>query len=282
MQFARHRAAYRGGVRGFRGHLGALGRAVDRLEVHLLKILVQPAAALVENLRLRIDPLNLGQPAVGQQIVMHRDEHLAANHRRRVLKTRQRIGDRSARRVFNRHETVVRVVAADLLENAGDILDRKIFDRRAELSHCGYVAERPRRTKVRDPKRTLQTERSAHQLAPDRDQRFVVQGAVVRRTDPVEDLPLALGCVDRQPGVGLELADVHDDLRALVKQLDQFRVQCVDSLAKVFQIHPPTPPSRAPCARRTSPDSALRTDMIRTLGYRVNAKPSRKTMKTGV
>src|SRR2546430_8957565 len=78
---------------------------------------------------------------------------------------------------------------------------------------------------------------AGHNLTIDRPQRFRPHRARIQSADAVKDSAFAMGRVDFLAGLELDLADSQDVTGSFVEEFDDMRVQPVDGLAVVRNVH---------------------------------------------
>ena len=159
---------------------------------------------------------------------MDRHVNLTADHHIRIDKGVQRLTNAAARRILYRNKAQVAVIFAHLIENRADIGHRLIFHALAELQHRRRMAETALGSQIRNSQRTLQAKRTAHQLTPDRPQRFVRQRTFVFPGDLVKDLFLPGGSINRRMGHILHLANLYNDVGAGIEKLHELGVKPVN------------------------------------------------------
>ena len=120
VQFGRERAR-QGGAFGLAGrHFSASGRAGHRDQRNARHVLAQPAPTLPENLRLAVDSPDLLAWNIRHQRVGYRQVNLRADFQGRVRELVQRVRHRAIRRIFDRHNTVIRAFLFNRVENVAD------------------------------------------------------------------------------------------------------------------------------------------------------------------
>ncbi len=92
-------------------------------------------------------------------------------------------------------------------------------------------------TEVSDGKGFLQRQGAGHNLAIDGSQGLILHRAMVETADALQHRSLAVRRVDFLAGLDLDLADSENVTGAFVEQLDDLRIELVDRLAMVRDIH---------------------------------------------
>src|SRR5437867_11293407 len=107
----------------------------------------------------------------------------------------------------------------------------------AEATNGGLVREGRFRTEVSNPHRFLQRQRAGHHLAIDRAQGFVGNRAFVEPPDALQHGQLAVRRVNLLARFEFDLADLQDMLGAFIQELYDLRIQPVDRLAVLRDVH---------------------------------------------
>ena len=149
----------------------------------------------------------------------------------------ERVRDDAFRGVLDGHHAVVRPVFADLMENVRDGLVRIIAQAGAKAADRGLMREGGLRSQIGDAHRLLQRQRARHDFAVNRANGLVGDRAFIQPADPLQHRQLAVRRVGLLAGFEFDGADLQDALRALVQEFDDLRIQFVDRLAVVGDVH---------------------------------------------
>ena len=184
----------------------------------------QPLATLRQRLRLAVDLRDFRPLAAGQQVVMNRQLHLAADLERQPGEHVERVHNPPIGAVLDGGDAKIGAMAADFFEDRRDVADRNKDRRGPEAFDGGQVGEAVLGAQVGNPGPLDQLPRAGDQLAehrphfdraerPDsglRDQLF--PGVVGQRSKP------------RLLGTGGELNLLEGQRGAAVDQLDQLAI----------------------------------------------------------
>ena len=196
----------------------------------------QPVLALVEDLRLRVNPLDLGDRNAGEQVVADAADDFGTHLHGAGDEGIERVLYAAAERVLDGDDGEIGMSALDLGERGGDVADRLVLGCQAELADGGEMGEAAARAEEGDPQRPLEGEGSAHDFAVDRQEHGIRKRPGVVLAKSLQDLAFAIGGVDRRAVGRLELADLLGELPALADQLDELLVNRIDSAAHLSQI----------------------------------------------
>ena len=101
----------------------------------------------------------------------------------------------------------------------------------------GHVRERGLGAQVRDLGDALQGQAGAHDLLEHRPERLGRERPRIPRGEPLHDLPLARGHVERDLHPLLQARHVGDELCPLVQQVENLVVHRVDLRTQARQVH---------------------------------------------
>ena len=136
-----------GGALFFGRQLGGAGVGGGLDDFDARQVGLHPGAALAERLRMGIELLDLRARAVGQQAMLHRQNDLRDDLQVAIHEHVERVRDDAFGGVLDRHHAVVRAVLADLGEDIGDGLLRRVAQAGAEARMAAWwvkVASGPR------------------------------------------------------------------------------------------------------------------------------------------
>ncbi len=233
--------ALAGGLAGDRGRARLLRRTLRRLGVrrhrHALdvrQVLREPAVALRERLRVRIDLSDGAQAFLSrEEILLHPQLDLAADAKRGGDEQIERAPDHALGRVLGRHHRELRGAGLAAPERLVDRGHRHGVDRRAEMLAHRLLAEGALGPEVGDADRLLQAAAGRDDLAEHRAHLFSGKNAVSPR-NPQQNLALSLGAVRGR--AGLELADPLRLRRAALDQRGELVVEAVDLPADLVEL----------------------------------------------
>ena len=147
---------------------------------------------MAERLRVGIELLDLRARAVGQQTMLHRQDDLRDDLQVAVHEHVERVRDHAFGGVLDRHHAVVRAVLADLGEDIGDGLLRRVAQAGAEALDGRLVRERRLGPEIGHRQRLLQRQGAGHDFAVNRPQRVVGERPLVLPADPLQHRPFAV------------------------------------------------------------------------------------------
>ncbi len=198
---------------------------------HARQMVLNPAAALRERLRMHEQFLNLRARRVAHQTLLHLQNNLRNDLQIAVHEHVERVRDDAFRGIFHRHHAVIRAVLGDLGENVRDGFLRPVAQARTEPLDCRLMRERRLRAEIRDGHGLFERERAGHDFAVDCAQLLVRHRSGVGRADALEHGAFAMRCVNLLARRELDVADGQHVARAFVEQPDDVRIQLVNRLA---------------------------------------------------
>jgi hypothetical protein len=131
-------------------------------------------------------------------------------------------------RVLQRDDPLVGGAARHGAEHAHDVAARQVVDRGAELALRGQVGEGALRAEIGHAEGLFERDAGRHDFAEDPAERSLRQRPTIQPVDSLEDLDFARWRVDLRVAFALDLADLDDQLAALVEELDKLPVDGVD------------------------------------------------------
>ena len=190
----------------------------------------QPAAALRQGLRVRVNALDLGFQRAGSrhQALIDVDVDLGADHQAAVHERVERVADDPFCRVLNGHDAELDRAALDLFEDSGDRAAGQGRRRRAEVALDGLMRERAFRSQKGDAQALLERQAGADDLLEDRTDGFGRERAGVTLLQPIDDGALAVRRVEGAVGTLLGLRDLLDELCPAIQERQHLVVQPVD------------------------------------------------------
>jgi hypothetical protein len=147
------------------------------------------------------------------------------------------VRDDALGRVLHRDHAVVRAVLADLGEDIGDGLLRRVEQAGAETADGRLVGESRLGPKIGNGQGLLKRQGAGHDLAVNGPQRLVGDRPLVLPADPLQHRPFAVRRVNLLAGLALDLTDGQDVLGPLVQEFDDLRVALVNGLAMFGDVH---------------------------------------------
>src|SRR5882762_10813644 len=194
-------------------------------------MVLYPGAAFSERLWMSEKFLDLRTRRIAEETVLNGQNDLRNNLQIAVHEHVERMGDNALGGILDGNNSVVCAVLADFAEDVGDRLLSGVKQAGAEAPNGGLVREGGFGSQIRDRKRFLERKRAGHDLAINGAQRFIGHRAGVQLADPMKNSALAMRSVDFFAGFEFDFADGKDMPGALVKKLDDLRVQLVDRFA---------------------------------------------------
>ncbi len=239
----RRRTGDRGGALLVPGAARAFRVAADRHAFDARHVLLQPAAALRERLRMPADAADVAEHGhAAHQVLVDAQLDLADDLERRGQEHVERVVDRAFGRVLDRHDAEIGGAGFHLVEDFLHGRERQRPHRVPEVLEHRLLRERALGAEVADLQRVLLRQAGGHDLAEQAQDFLVAQRAVlvlVALQRQAQHLRLALRAVevDRVARGVLRHADLLREVRALVDQRVQLRVDAVDPLADLLERH---------------------------------------------
>ena len=209
----------------------ALGVAADRNALDSRQVLVEPAAALRQRLRVRADAHDaLERIHAPHQAVVDPQLDLAADLQRAGDEPIERVGDRALGGILDRDHAEVGVARLDFLEHLVAGAERQRAHRMPEVLEHGRLGVGALGTEERDLERLLLREAGRHDLAEQPRNLLVAQRPAVALQRRPQHLRLAVRAIeiDRVAGGVLRDADLLGEARAAIDELLQLLVERVD------------------------------------------------------
>jgi len=214
------------------GQARALGIARCGAALHVGQVVVQPALALRQRLRMRVDGLDARQGVgLAQQVVAHQQAGLAHHLQRCVEEQVERARHHPFGRVLDRHHSELGAARRGGTEHLVDAAAGDAFDAGAEILEGGLLAESAGRAQEGDPLRRFERPAGRHDLAPDRRQAGRPDRAGVALLQAADHGSLAFGPEYRRAFFALDQADLVGEGRAAVEELQHLRIDRVDVLS---------------------------------------------------
>src|SRR4029079_18210421 len=171
------------------------------------------------------------------QVVVDAQADFGANlHLRHANEHVERIGDAAIRRVFERYDAIIRVLADHLLENGGDGRGAIVGHRLAEAFEGREVAVTVLRTQKGDALNLLDGARTRNQFAENRLQRHFLEWSLICFEYIGQDFFLAGRGEDLAPLVRFHLADLPGDGGPTIEELQDMEIELVDLDAQRLQV----------------------------------------------
>ena len=193
---------------------------------------VEPALALGQRLRVRVDGLDADQRIrLAQQVVPYQQAGFPHDLQRCREEQVERAGDHAFGGVFDRHHAEFGAARCRGPKYLVDAAAGYPFDAGAEVLKSGLFTEGPRRAEKRHPLRCFERPAGRHHLAPDMGYTSVIYRAGIAGLQAPDNLRFALWPKYRRAIQALDMPDFIGKCRALVQQLEQLRVDRVDLLS---------------------------------------------------
>ncbi len=218
------------------GELRRLRRRVRGLLRHVGQVQLEPAAALSQRLRVRVDRLDRAELArLRQQVVVDRNVDLGRDRERRLDEQVERVADHAFVGVLDRHHAELGLAGLDLREDRVGGRRGSQVRHLSELLDRGLVCVGRGRTEICDADAALQRDRRGDDLAEDLADRRGRERTGVRALEPLEDLELARRHERGRAAGGLQAADIGVQRGAAVQQREDLRIDRVDLFAQRCQ-----------------------------------------------